>query len=59
MSSWVSLDKQSVEFVCDRDLFDIVTEEDKVDAAEAQLGDDQKQVHRVSERERETKGKHA
>lgn len=40
MSSWVSLDKQSVEFVCDRDLFDIVTEEDKVDAAEAQLGDD-------------------
>lgn len=35
--------------VSDDDLLDVVAEEHKVDAAEAELGDDQKQVHRLSE----------
>ena len=35
--------------VCVHDLLDVVAEEDKVDAAEAQLGDDEEQVHRPSE----------
>lgn len=39
--------------VCDRDLLDIVTQEDEVDTAEAELGDDEKQVDRPSETERE------
>lgn len=40
--------------VSDDDLLDVVAEEDKVDAAEAELGDDQKQVHRLSEGQRDT-----
>lgn len=37
----------------DKDLLDVVTEEDEVDAAEAQLSDDEEQVHRPPERKRD------
>lgn len=34
------------------DLLDVIAEEDKVDAAEAELSDNQEQVHRLSEKHR-------